>query len=85
MSKQHAEHIQSKYPNLDITKLFNLFDEEIQRVQINPDNPELDVLTLTIGCDLNRAIMAKVLNDYIKIEEYSEIKVKPGNIPPPNF
>lgn len=63
MSKESfLKHVKGKNPNIDIDKLFDIFESKLKEIQIIPGND----LVLPIGCDLNKALVASVISEYIK-------------------
>jgi hypothetical protein len=60
---QFEEHLKGKYPELDIKVLVDIFDKNIAEVQASRG---LEEIRLPLGCDLNKAIFAAVLSEYLK-------------------
>jgi hypothetical protein len=63
MSKEaFLKHVKERNPNIDINKLFSIFESVIKEVQLIPGQS----LVLPLDCDMNKAILAKTLSKYIE-------------------
>jgi cobalamin biosynthesis protein CobT len=61
--------IKEKYPELDIDRLFSIFEGQLNDVRKNiPETAteEQKQIRLPLGCDMNKAIMAKTISEYLK-------------------
>ncbi len=55
--------LKAKNPEVNIDKMFQIFNErftEIKKIQGTED------LRLPLDCDLNKALIASIINDYLK-------------------
>ena len=55
--------LKKKHPELGVDKMLQIFDEnfkEIKKIQGTED------LRLPLDCDLNKALIASIINDYLK-------------------
>lgn len=55
--------LKEKNPEVNIDKMLDIFNEKIAEVQVSQG---LDEIRLPLGCDLNKAIIASVINEYLK-------------------
>lgn len=60
--------IKEKYPELDVDRLFSIFEEQLNEVRKgvpeNAPDPQKE-LRLPLGCDMNKAILAKTVSEYL--------------------
>lgn len=63
-----VEHLKVKNPNIDVDKLFVIFEKQLESIapSVGPDNPGIRDRTFKLDCDLNKALIAKVVSEYIK-------------------
>ena len=55
--------LKKKHPELDVDKILQIFNEkfkEIKKIQGTED------LRLPLDCDLNKALIASIINEYLK-------------------
>lgn len=67
-NQKFVEHLKEKYPEVDIDLLLTIFNEQIDEVKKNipEDAPEdKKEIRLPLGCDMNKAILAKTISDYL--------------------
>jgi hypothetical protein len=63
MSESNFEkNLKKKNPDIDINRMLNIFDAKIEEVQASQG---LEEIRLPLGCDLNKAIFASVLSEYL--------------------
>ena len=55
--------LKEKNPEVNIDKMLLIFDEKIKEVQVSQG---LEEIRLPLGCDLNKAIIASVISEYLK-------------------
>lgn len=55
--------LKEKNTEVNIDKMLDIFNEKIAEVQVSQG---LDEIRLPLGCDLNKAIIASVINEYLK-------------------
>jgi hypothetical protein len=61
--------IKEKYPELDIDRLFSIFEDQLNDVRKNiPEDSteEQKQIRLPLGCDMNKAILTKTISEYLK-------------------
>jgi hypothetical protein len=63
MSEGFIQHLKDKNQGVDIDKLLQIFDKAISDVQASQG---LDEIKLPLSCDLNKAILASVVGEYLK-------------------
>ena len=63
-----VEHLKVKNPNIDVDKLFVIFEEQLESIAPSggPDNPGIRDKAFKLDCDLNKALIAKVVSEYLK-------------------
>ena len=62
-SEKFIEHVKESNPGVDIDKLFNIFESSIKEIQLIPGRN----MVLPLDCDMNKAIIAKVVSQYLGI------------------
>ena len=55
--------LKEKNPEVNIDKMLLIFDEKIKEVQVSQG---LEEIRLPLSCDLNKAIIASVISEYLK-------------------
>jgi hypothetical protein len=55
--------LKEKNPEVNIDKMLLIFDEKIKEVQVSQG---LEEIRLPLGCDLNKAIIASIISEYLK-------------------
>ena len=55
--------LKEKNPEVNIDKMFEIFDVKIKEVQASHG---LEEIRLPLGCDLNKAIIASIISEYLK-------------------
>ena len=55
--------LKEKNPEVNIDKMLQIFDEKIKEVQVSQG---LEEIRLPLSCDLNKAIIASVISEYLK-------------------
>ena len=72
-NKKFVSHLKERYPELDVDKLLFIFNEQIEEVKKNiPENAPEDLkeIRLPLSCDMNKAILAKTISDYLKTNSF---------------
>jgi len=63
MSKEaFLKYVKERNSNIDIDKLFSIFESNIKEVQLIPGRN----LVLPLDCDLNKAILARTISKYLE-------------------
>lgn len=61
-------HLKEKYPELDVDKLLSIFNEQLDEVKKNIPEDATEAqkeIRLPLGCDMNKAILAKTISEYL--------------------
>lgn len=62
-NKEHfKEYYKDKFPELDTDRIISIFENKLSSIEIKSNNEEL---RLPLSCDLNKAMILSVINEYI--------------------
>ncbi len=65
MSDKFEKHLQFNNPEINVSLMLEIFEDKIGQIQ-KPQGTE--GMKFPLECDLNKAIFAAVLSEYLKIE-----------------
>ncbi len=63
MSEEFIKNLKSKNPDVNIEKFLQIFEQKMKEVQASQG---LEEIRVPLGCDLNKAVVASIISDYLK-------------------
>jgi hypothetical protein len=55
--------LKAKNPEVNVDKMLDIFNEKIADIQVSQG---LEEIRLPLSCDLNKALIASIISDYLK-------------------